>query len=149
MKLKYAILTLLLFWTGVVLAQEVKFTAQVSKTTVGTGEQFQVDFTVNGNACNGSGGGTTPTPGTTPTATPTTGITPTATPTTGTTPTPTPPTRPAPGLRHRRCPPRRPPGRTRSCCTRPMAWATTRSRPALTHRGRSCPSGANASSSIA
>lgn len=50
MKLKYSILTLLLFWTGIVLAQEVKFTAQVSKTTVGTGEQFQVDFTVNGNA---------------------------------------------------------------------------------------------------
>ncbi|MES2110541.1 MAG: BatD family protein [Bacteroidota bacterium] len=50
MKLKYSILTLLLFWTGIALAQEVKFTAQVSKTTVGTGEQFQVDFTVNGNA---------------------------------------------------------------------------------------------------
>lgn len=39
-------------------------------------------FTVNGNACNGSGGGTTPTP--------TTGTAPTPTPTTGTTPTPTP-----------------------------------------------------------
>lgn len=50
MKLKYSILALLLFWTGIVLAQEVKFTAQASKTTVGTGEQFQVDFTVNGNA---------------------------------------------------------------------------------------------------
>ncbi len=50
MKLKYYILTLLLFWGGVTLAQEVKFTATVSKTTVGTGEQFQVDFSVNGNA---------------------------------------------------------------------------------------------------
>jgi len=50
MKLKYSILTLLLFWTGMVLAQEVKFSAQVSKATVGTGEQFQVDFTVNANA---------------------------------------------------------------------------------------------------
>ncbi|MDO3640867.1 BatD family protein [Mucilaginibacter sp. L3T2-6] len=50
MKPKYSILILLLFWTGALLAQEVKFTAQASKTTVGTGEQFQVDFTVNGNA---------------------------------------------------------------------------------------------------
>ncbi|MCO5946835.1 BatD family protein [Mucilaginibacter flavidus] len=50
MKLKYYILTLLLFWEGVTFAQEVKFTATASKTTVGTGEQFQVDFSVNGNA---------------------------------------------------------------------------------------------------
>ena len=40
-------------------------------------------------ALDNNGGGSTPTPGTTPTSTPTTGTTPTATPTTGTTPTPT------------------------------------------------------------
>ena len=50
MKLKYYIFTLLLLWGGVVFAQEVKITATASKTTVGTGEQFQVDFSVNGNA---------------------------------------------------------------------------------------------------
>jgi len=49
-RLKYYILILLLFCTGITLAQEVKFTATVSKSTVGTGEQFQVDFTVNANA---------------------------------------------------------------------------------------------------
>ncbi|MEP6614424.1 MAG: BatD family protein [Mucilaginibacter sp.] len=50
MRVKLYILTLLLFWAGVTMAQEVKFTATASKTTVGTGEQFQVDFSVNGNA---------------------------------------------------------------------------------------------------
>ena len=50
MKIKYFILTLLLFAIGKAFAQDVKFTASVSKTEVGTGEQFQVDFTVNGNA---------------------------------------------------------------------------------------------------
>jgi hypothetical protein len=50
MKVKYYILTFLLFWGGILKAQEVKFTAGVNKTTVGTGEQFQVDFTVNGNS---------------------------------------------------------------------------------------------------
>lgn len=50
MKLKYYILTLLLLWTGITFAQEVKLTATASKTTVGTGEQFEVDFSVNGNA---------------------------------------------------------------------------------------------------
>lgn len=49
-----------------------------------TSNPAPTSFSVNGNACNGSGG-TTPTPGTTPTATP--GTTPTVTP--GTTPTPT------------------------------------------------------------
>ncbi|GLV54510.1 hypothetical protein KDH_13570 [Dictyobacter sp. S3.2.2.5] len=46
-------------------------------------------YSVNGNACSGSGG-PTPTPGTTPTPTPTPGTTPTPTPTPGQTPTPTP-----------------------------------------------------------
>src|ERR1019366_9012880 len=46
-------------------------------------------FSVNGNVC-GNSGGSTPTPGTTPTATPTQGTNPTPTPTRGTTPTPTP-----------------------------------------------------------
>ncbi|MDB5088879.1 MAG: hypothetical protein JWR09_2873 [Mucilaginibacter sp.] len=50
MKIKYYILTLLLFWGGILKAQDVKFTSVVSKTTVGTGEKFQVDFTVNGNS---------------------------------------------------------------------------------------------------
>lgn len=52
MKKKYYILFLLLFCTGVLLADEVKFTASASKTTVGTGEQFQIDFAVNGNGEN-------------------------------------------------------------------------------------------------
>ena len=55
-----------------------------------TSNPVPTGFTVNGNACNGSTTGTTPTPGTTPTATATVGTTPTATATTGTTPTPTP-----------------------------------------------------------
>src|SRR5947199_251233 len=50
MKIKYFILTFLLFGTGLLFAQDVKFTASVSKNEVGTGEQFQVDFSVNGNA---------------------------------------------------------------------------------------------------
>ncbi len=50
MNRKYYILTILLFCAGLLFAQDVKFTASVSKTEVGTGEQFQVDFSVNGNA---------------------------------------------------------------------------------------------------
>ncbi|HVW96908.1 MAG TPA: BatD family protein [Mucilaginibacter sp.] len=50
MKFKYCIIAVMLFWTGFAFAQDVKFTASASKTTVGTGEQFQVDFSVNGNA---------------------------------------------------------------------------------------------------
>ncbi|HEY2581965.1 MAG TPA: BatD family protein [Mucilaginibacter sp.] len=50
MKIKYFILTFLLFNTGLLFAQDVKFTASVSKNEVGTGEQFQIDFSVNGNA---------------------------------------------------------------------------------------------------
>ncbi|HEY4327640.1 MAG TPA: BatD family protein [Mucilaginibacter sp.] len=49
MKIKF-ILTFLLFGTGLLFAQDVKFTASVSKNEVGTGEQFQIDFSVNGNA---------------------------------------------------------------------------------------------------
>src|SRR5438270_5587634 len=49
MKIKYPILTLLLFCANLLFAQGVKFTASVSKNEVGTGEQFQVDFSVNGN----------------------------------------------------------------------------------------------------
>ncbi len=50
MKPRYYILTLLLFWTGVLFAQDVKFTASASKTEVGTGEEFQVEFSLNANA---------------------------------------------------------------------------------------------------
>jgi hypothetical protein len=50
MKIKYHILTLLLFCTNFLFAQDVKFTASVSKNEVGAGEQFQIDFSVNGNA---------------------------------------------------------------------------------------------------
>ncbi|MFI5139504.1 MAG: BatD family protein [Sphingobacteriales bacterium] len=50
MKIKYFILTFLLFCTSLLFGQDVKFTASVSSNQVGTGEQFQVDFTINGNA---------------------------------------------------------------------------------------------------
>src|ERR1700704_2815465 len=50
MKIKYFILTLLLFCINFLFAQDVKFTASVSKNEVGAGEQFQIDFSVNGNA---------------------------------------------------------------------------------------------------
>jgi len=49
MKIKLYILFLLLFWTGPLLAQNIKFTASVSKNEVATGEQFEVSFSVNGN----------------------------------------------------------------------------------------------------
>jgi hypothetical protein len=45
---KLYILLFPLFWIGSVLAQE-KFTASVSKTTVGTGEQFEVSFSTDAN----------------------------------------------------------------------------------------------------
>jgi hypothetical protein len=50
MKIKYFILTFLLLSTNLLFAQDVKFTASVNKNEVGTGEQFQIDFSVNGNA---------------------------------------------------------------------------------------------------
>lgn len=51
-----------------------------------TSNPIPASFSVNGNACSGSSGGITPTPGTTPTP----GMTPTSTPTPGITPTTTP-----------------------------------------------------------
>lgn len=50
MKIKYYILTILLFVTAHLFAQETKFVAQVTKTTVATGEQFELTFSVNGDA---------------------------------------------------------------------------------------------------
>ncbi|WP_428330884.1 BatD family protein [Mucilaginibacter sp.] len=49
MKLKYYILSLLLFCTSLLYADDIKFTATTNRTEVGTGEQFEVTFTVNGN----------------------------------------------------------------------------------------------------
>lgn len=49
MKLKYYISLLLLLCTSVLFAADVKFTASVSKTEVGTTEQFEVTFSLNGN----------------------------------------------------------------------------------------------------
>jgi hypothetical protein len=52
MKIKYYILALLLFVTVQLFAQETRFVAEVTKTTVATGEQFKVTFTVNGDGGN-------------------------------------------------------------------------------------------------
>jgi len=49
MNRKYYILTILLCWTSILFAQDLKFTASVNRNEVGTNEQFQVDFSVNGN----------------------------------------------------------------------------------------------------
>jgi hypothetical protein len=49
MKIRYIIWTLLLFCAEFSFAQHVKFTAAVSKNEVGTGEQFEVTFELNGN----------------------------------------------------------------------------------------------------
>jgi hypothetical protein len=49
MKKKYGILLCLLLATTLLFADNIKFTASVSKTEVGTGEQFEVTFSVNGN----------------------------------------------------------------------------------------------------
>jgi hypothetical protein len=49
MKSKYYILPLLLFCTTIVFAQSPKFTASATKTEVGVGEPFEVDFSLNGN----------------------------------------------------------------------------------------------------
>ncbi|MFI5163002.1 MAG: BatD family protein [Sphingobacteriales bacterium] len=48
MKTIYYILMLLLLSTSRLPAQDVKFTASVSKSTVGTGEQFEITFSLNG-----------------------------------------------------------------------------------------------------
>jgi hypothetical protein len=50
MNKRHYILTLLLFCTSLLFAQDTKFTASVNRNQVGTGEQFEVDFSVNGNA---------------------------------------------------------------------------------------------------
>lgn len=49
MKKKYSILLLLLLQVSLLFAADIKFTASVSKTEVGTTEQFEVTFTVNAN----------------------------------------------------------------------------------------------------
>jgi hypothetical protein len=49
MKKKYFILLLLLLSTSVLFAADIHFTASVSKTEVGTTEQFEVTFTLNNN----------------------------------------------------------------------------------------------------
>lgn len=49
MKTKYYILAVLLFCANFLFAQDIKFVASVSKSEVGTGEQFEVTFSVNGN----------------------------------------------------------------------------------------------------
>ena len=49
MNIRYYILTLLLFCTGFLFADDTKFTVSVSKSQVGTGEQFEVTFSLNGN----------------------------------------------------------------------------------------------------
>ncbi|TZF81852.1 protein BatD [Pedobacter sp. BS3] len=45
----YYIATLLLLWSGLLLAQDARLTASASKTQVATGEQFEVTFSVNTN----------------------------------------------------------------------------------------------------
>jgi hypothetical protein len=52
MKIKYLILTLFLIVAGKAFGQQAKFTASVSKSTVGTGEVFEVTFSVNANGGN-------------------------------------------------------------------------------------------------
>jgi hypothetical protein len=49
MKIKYFILSFLLLCANLLLADGIKFTASASKTEVGTGEQFEITFSVNGN----------------------------------------------------------------------------------------------------
>jgi len=49
MKIGYYALTVLLCCTNLVFAQDARFVASVNTTQVGTGEQFEVTFSVNGN----------------------------------------------------------------------------------------------------
>ena len=49
MKIKYSILLLLLLNTSLLFAADIRFTASVNKTEVGTTEQFEVTFSVNAN----------------------------------------------------------------------------------------------------
>jgi hypothetical protein len=48
MKIRFYILPLLLLCTSMLFAQNTKFAATASQTEVGTGQQFEVDFTVDG-----------------------------------------------------------------------------------------------------
>ena len=50
MKIKHYILWVLIFWSTGLFAQDISFTASVSKNPVAVGEQFEVTFTLNGNA---------------------------------------------------------------------------------------------------
>ncbi|WP_214070718.1 BatD family protein [Mucilaginibacter sp. dw_454] len=52
MKIKHYILTLLLFAAAPVFAQDGKFVATASQTTVSTGEQFQITFSISGEGNN-------------------------------------------------------------------------------------------------
>lgn len=52
MKIKYYILALILFVAGHVFAQDAKFVASASQTTVSTGEQFQLTFSINADGGN-------------------------------------------------------------------------------------------------
>ena len=49
MKKTQYILALLMLWSSVIFAQNIKFTAAVSQATVGTGEPFEISFSVNAN----------------------------------------------------------------------------------------------------
>ncbi len=49
MKKRFYILSFLLLWSTLLFAGDVKLTASASKSQVGVGEQFKVDFTINGN----------------------------------------------------------------------------------------------------
>ncbi len=49
MKIRYYILSILLLCANLLFADGIKFTASVSKTEVGTGEQFEITFSLNGN----------------------------------------------------------------------------------------------------
>jgi len=49
MSLRHYILSFLLILSGRLFAQDVKFTASASQTQVGTGEQFEITFSLNGN----------------------------------------------------------------------------------------------------
>lgn len=48
-KIRYYITAVLLLCSSLLFAQDIKFTASVSKTQVGTGEPFEVTFSINGN----------------------------------------------------------------------------------------------------
>lgn len=50
MKVSYYILFFLLLCPGLLVADDLKFTATVSKTEVSTGEQFEITFSINSNA---------------------------------------------------------------------------------------------------